>query len=181
MKSLLIKQLQPLGLLRGNGKALDLGFGLGHETSALAELGYEVVAVDRDKNNIKNLKPQIGNLKIELIEESIESYQISNNSYDIIIAKNSLSFVAPRKTVFEIIKRIARGLKDSGIVYLTLFGPKDSWADRKEMSFFEFDEVMEYLNQLNLKHIHRSTEEGLAPKMDGSIKYWHIHKFLYQK
>ncbi len=173
----LIKQLETLKLLDNSGKVLDLGTGPGYESVALAEHGYDVIAVDKDFSNFK----AAGHERIRTIQKDIADFDIEDEAYNIIIAKNSLPFLADKKTVKKVVGNMANGLAKNGILYFTLFGPKDEWFGKIEMSFFEYEEIMAFLNTLPIEFIHRSTEEGYAPKMDGSIKYWHIHKFLVKK
>ncbi len=176
----LIKQLDSLKLLHG-GKALDLGVGPGHESIILAKRDYHVTAVDLSEKTIETLQSKIAGLPIKLVHSNILSFEIHLNSFDLIIVKNVLPFLENKNDAIEVIKKLANGLKNNGIIYLTLFGPSDEWANKPTMSFFEYQEAIDLLSSLPLKILHRSTEEGLGSTMFGDIKYWHIHKFLCQK
>ena len=174
----LIKQLSSLKLLSGSGRVLDLGVGKGEDSTVLAEMGYDVEAVDRDpKLSEEDLKSP----RIQVVKEDILNFQIEPNKYAIIIAKNVLPFLNTPEDVFTILSRMSDGAQSRGIIYFTLFGPRDGWRGSKNMSFIEYEDAVSFINSLPLEIQHMSTEEGYGLKMDGEIKYWHIHKFLCLK
>ena len=77
---------------------------------------------------------------------------------------------------------MTNGLKSSGVLYFTLFGPRDGWAGKRpELSFIEHSEILEVLAELPLKIHFQAIEEGYGPLMSGDIKYWHIFRFLCLK
>src|SRR3989344_4888841 len=171
--TLLIEKFTKLNLLSPPGEVLDLGCGAGDDAIVLAEMGFNVVAVDKNTEEISKRK---GNLPISIVTSDIRDFNIENEKYNIIIANNVLPFLGSKDDVYETIKAITGGLLSGGIMYITLFGPKDAWAkEDKNMTFIEYDEAISFLGSLGLTPIHRLTEEGLGPLMKGEIKYWHIH------
>lgn len=175
----LVEKFKKLNLISPPGEALDLGCGAGEDAVALAEMGFNVTAVDRNTEEISNRK---GSLPISVITSDIMDFNIENGKYNIIIANNVLSFLDSKDKVYEIIKAISSGLLHGGIMYITIFGPKDAWAkEDKKMTFISYDEATAFLESLGLTSIHRLTEEGLGPVRPAGIKYWHIHRFLYKK
>lgn len=52
---------------RSSGKALDLGAGSGFQSLALAELGFEVLAVDTSEALLEELRSQAGERRIRLV------------------------------------------------------------------------------------------------------------------
>lgn len=173
--------MKSLGLLDGKGKALDLGCGFGRDTFVLAEMGYRVVAVDKSNERIQEIGRDRGSLDIETICSDIIDFNIDKKTYSIVIANNIFPFISDKEKVKKIILDIADGLVSGGKVYFTLFGPKDAWSERPNMSFFEYDEAVNYLQSLGLNLFHRSTEEGYGVTYSSGIKFLHIHKFLYTK
>ena len=85
----LVKQLTALKLLTGADRVLDLGFGQGEDALALAERGYLVDAVDKNPQ----FSESKANSRIKVHKEDIRNFSIEPGGYDIIIAKNSLSFL----------------------------------------------------------------------------------------
>lgn len=174
-----IQQLESLKLLSKPGKALDLGCGKGNDAIALAERGFHVTAVDKNTEDIQRNK---GTIDIDVVNSDIKNFTFEKGEYDLAIAKNSLPFISPKDMVYETIRKLSDSLVSGGILYITLFGPKDGWAKEKQnMTFINYDEATAFMNSLDLSPIHRLTEEGLGPLMTGEIKYWHIHRLLYQK
>jgi len=184
--SFVVKKLNGDGLIKINSNSLDLGFGKGSDVLSMAELGFEVDAVNNNAIEIENFKSELNipinlNYKINIIDNNIENFVIEKNKYNCIIASNSLPFIASKDKVLEIIKNIAEGLTEQGCFYITIFGEKDEWRENKNMSFFTFDEIKSFLDSLNLNFYHNTIEEGYAQTMKGDIKYWNIFKFIYIK
>lgn len=185
-QSLIIKKLYGDGLLKNIGYALDLGCGKSTNVLSLASLGFEVDAVDFNNEIVNALadelkKEENKSLKINLFNQKIQEFDIKKEKYDCIIANNSLPLIDSKEKVFEIIKNVVNGLKKDGCLYLTLFGTKDEWVTKKDMSFFEYDEIKNRLDSLDIKFYHSNIEEGFGKTNAGNIKYWHVFRFIYIK
>ena len=77
---------------------------------------------------------------------------------------------------------MSNGLISGGIMYFSLFGVKDAWFGKSNMSFFDQGEVEQMLNRiLGITLIYKTTKEGYDKTMKGDIKYWHIFRFVYKK
>ena len=182
--SRLVAKLESIGVLPRRGWALDLGSGEGHESLALASRGFRVVAVDQDIRRIRSLRRCIiHDQNVRPVHSDISQFKIQPKRYSLIVARNSLPFLKRKRDVLRLIGAMARGLQSGGVLFFTLFGPHDAWADRRKrnMSFFTYDEIIRFLRKLKLTSYVRSTEEGYGPTMTGQIKFWHIHTFIYRK
>lgn len=175
--SLYLQKMQSESLLSKRGNALDLGCGTGADSLALAQMGYDVDSVDSHNDRVQTLKEKIGELNIHAIQVDIRDFNIDREKYSVIICNNVLSFLKNKEEILNMIRKMSDGLVPQGAMYFTVFGPHDGWADNKEMSFLEYEDILKFLNGLPLKIYHRSTEEGYGKKMDDTIKYWHIHRF----
>jgi tellurite methyltransferase len=92
------------------GKALDIACGSGRNTHYLAEQGFWVDAVDISDYALA----QIGNSgKIQTIEADLDSYEIPEDNYDVIIDCNYLD-----RRLFPQIKA---GLKKNGLLIFETF------------------------------------------------------------
>ncbi len=134
------------------GRALDLGCGAGRESLFLAQHGYEVEAVDKDSAHVEQLDARArgGNLPLKALNLKIEKFEILPHNYSLIIARHSLSFIPDLPTVMSVIKNMVGGLKSEGMVCFTLFGNRDGWTGRADMSFFEYEPVIALLKSLPL-------------------------------
>lgn len=180
IESMHIRKIKSENLLSGKGQALDLGCGVGSDAISLAAMGYSVDAVDQNQASTDALvlKAKENNFSINIYHKDIKDFNIQAGKYSIIICNNVLPFVEDKQAILELLKNIANGLGSKGVLYFTAFGPRDEWADNPKMSFFDYDELVKFLGTLSIEIYHRSTEEGYGKKMDGSIKYWHIHRFF---
>jgi 2-polyprenyl-3-methyl-5-hydroxy-6-metoxy-1,4-benzoquinol methylase len=110
-----------------NGKVLDLGCGNGRNSLFLARRGFSVHAIDIDSKIIKNLKQESKKekLKINIIKADIRKFPIKENTYDLILAINSLIFMK-KSELQKIITKIKNGAKNNGVVIISGFTTKDS-------------------------------------------------------
>jgi tellurite methyltransferase len=170
------------GVLNG-GCALDLGCGTGRESIFLARQGYQVEAIDRNAAHVEQLNAETreDNLSVKAIQARIEDYQIVPNKYSLITARHSLSFIPDATRVLRIIKTMIDGLKPDGMVCFTLFGTRDGWSSRTDMTFFEYGPMIAFLDSLPLSLYYRSSGEYFANTIDGMNKFWHVHTFCYFK
>lgn len=174
----LVKRLWFLGLVDSTGgRALDLGCGNGDVALDLAALDYEVDVVDKKEEQIASLKKSKKE-HINYFNELVETFKITPGTYTIIIANNVLPFIENRETVRGTITKVAQGLVPEGVMYITLFGPNDEWGNREGMSFFAYEEAVAMIDILPLQSFYQSTEEGYGRKLDGTLKWWHIHTFI---
>jgi|SRR3989344_5374218 len=182
-----VKKLYNDGLIKNGGHALDLGCGKGMDVLSLANLDFEVDAVDVDATALDNLKSELAkdeykDSKVNIVNQKIEDFKVKEGVYDCIIAINSLPFIDSKEKVIEIIKNIVLGLKEDGCMYITLFGKKDAWTDKENMSFFEYGEIKNVLDSLgDVSFYHSTIEEGYGKTIKGDIKYWNIFRFIYIK
>lgn len=176
-----IKKIELEGILQKDGRVLDLGCGAGKDSMYFSSLGFEVDAVDRDISKIKEGISEEDN-KINIIEHDIENFEIQESAYSLIIAANSLPFLPSKDVIKDVLLRCVKGLNNSGVLYITLFGNKDEWRGVKDkINFYSENEALELIESLNVTKYYQSLEEGKGRTMDGSIKYWNIFRFILTK
>lgn len=115
------KLMQYFDLIK-KGDLLDLGIGEGRNALPFTFSGFNIDGVDISETAIKrceeNLTPK--DSTINLISSDLRKYDIKKDNYTIIIAANVLNFF--RKSEIDIIiKKIKEGLKEDGLVYLSVF------------------------------------------------------------
>lgn len=154
--------------------ALDLGCGTGKFSFMMAKNGLHVVAVDINKNFIKEIDETKGELNIDTVCEDISSFFIEKRKYRVIFARNSLSFVNEKQKIQEIVKNAVGGLVVGGQFFFTLFGNQDPWSSNKKMIFFDRVEVDQIIKDLGLVIVSYDEYVGDGPTMDGENKLWHI-------
>jgi len=101
--------------------AIDLGAGNGIQTIALAELGFQVTAVDFNDQLISELKSRIGNLPVGVYNDDIRfvrKYSIPQPEL-IICCGDTLTHLGSLTEIGELIKDISDILLQDGKVILT--------------------------------------------------------------
>lgn len=108
-------QVQQSASIRNNIKVLDIGTGPGFFAIILAELGYQVSAIDYTHNMLEEAWNNAGNFKdeIEFIQMNAEELSFPDESFDLVISRNlSWNLVRPMLAY----KHWARVLKPGGLL-----------------------------------------------------------------
>lgn len=107
-------RLEFLELLEEGDTVLDLGCGSGRDSLIFYELGYDVTAMDASEEMCKLAEIHTD---LEVLRLSFEEMDF-DSVFDGIWACASLIHV-PKKELSDILTKIARALKDSGILYMS--------------------------------------------------------------
>lgn len=144
-------------LLPENGEVLDLGCGMGANSIFLAERGFEVTCVDKDKDNIDYIKKN--HSTINAVNKDILEFDFPDKEYDLVLAINLLHFFE-FEDVKLLINKILKSLKKEGLVYLQVFSKNNPYKefshlfDKKELQdFFSKNKVIE-IEQFSKKENH---------------------------
>lgn len=162
-------------------KALDLGAGVMADSQFLLDQGFnEVTAVDKVPTVEALAEEKIlaaeGRLKV-VIEDFVD-FDFQENMYDLINAQYSLSFVD--KENFEIVfERMKHSLKEGGVFVGTLFGDKDSWKIRNDMTCPTRDEFLALFQGMEILKFDEEERDG--PTAAGTPKHWHIFHVMVKK
>jgi len=150
-----IKEL--VNLLPQNGKILDLGCGRGGNTVFLFEKGFNVTAVDNDKEIIEEIKKVYPG--INAINKDILDFDFPEQEYDLVLTMNLLHFFK-LEDVKLLINKILKSLKDNGLIYLQVFSVKNPSKkfshlfNKKELEdLFSKNKILE-LEEFSIKDNH---------------------------
>lgn len=137
------------------GKALDIGAGDGNKSQILNDSGFEVLALEKNRELIKKINER----DIDSVCTDVLTFEFPPNEYALILASASLDFL-DRAEKEDILAKSFSSLKEKGNLVLFVFSKKDPlyqvaksrWKEvRKET--FEFPETAklhgEYINYLD--------------------------------
>lgn len=108
------------------GRALDVGAGLGQNAVFLARQGFAVEALERDPEMARRLREKAAKdgLGVKVIESSIESLELPERKYSLIIAAWVFQFVSPENTL-RVLKKLEMALAPGGFLYIGTFSVLD--------------------------------------------------------
>lgn len=174
MKQIYIHKIIEFGLISKTGTILDLGCGIGKDSIFLADKGYDVTAVDIKNQNISHPK-------ITFIQSDILLFDIEKNKYSAIIARNMLPFIKDKEQVKKVLHDMVDGLTHDGVLFFTVFGVKDAWFGKENMSFFTESEIDLVVKELPINIFEKNVMEGFGKTMPGDLKFWHIFSYICTK
>jgi SAM-dependent methyltransferase len=103
-----------------NKIAIDLGSGHGLQSIPLAEIGFQVLAVDFNKELLDELKANARDLRIKTINDDIKNVTIFANKPELIVCcGDTLSHLANKSELKTFIADIAKALDRNGKLILS--------------------------------------------------------------
>lgn len=108
------------------GVVLDVGIGEGRNISQFALDGFEVEGVDISGTAVKKSKELLGGIgcNANIQQQNIKDFEVDENKYSLIIAAWVLNFFK-KSEIKDIIEKLKKGLKNEGIIYLSVFTVDD--------------------------------------------------------
>lgn len=149
--------LEVLRLMQENGAArpktaLDLGCGAGNDTLHLLEQGWTVTALDASREALDLLRERAGERARQLTLLHGLFHQLPRRKYGLVYASLSLPFCPPQHWERSW-QAIRRSVAVRGWFAATLFGLRDEWANRPEMTFTTPDEVSALLSGFQIEKL----------------------------
>lgn len=157
------------------GQVLCLGEGEGRNSVFLAELGYEVVGVDRSQvglDKAQSLARERG-VFVETVFSSIEDFDLKEGEWEGIV---SIFFHLPPELREKVHRSVVQGLAPGGILILEAYTPRQLELGtggppdpEKLMTLDLLREELEGLDFLVAREIERDVQEGHLHSGVGSV------------
>lgn len=169
------KPLHPLWdeidpLLPPEGRALDLGCGVGAGAAHLAERGLSVVAVDQQSEALAQTAARLPTgSDVHLVQSSFQTLDLPPESFDVVVAFFTLFFL-DRAEFGAFWPRLVAAIKPGGIFAGQLLGPRDDWAH--ECATFtsgEIDSLLAPFTTISREEVQRDGET-----LAREPKHWHV-------
>ena len=154
------KLMQYFDLIK-RGNLLDLGIGEGRNALPFTFAGFNIDGVDISETAIMRCKENLTKKDsiINLISTDLREYDIKKDNYTLIIVANVLNFF--RKSEIEIIvEKIREGLKEDGMVYLSVFSTLEPRYDLIKTNKKQVEENTFYIDEKD-SYTHFFTQEEL--------------------
>ena len=163
--------LAAAGAGRGR-RSVDLGCGAGVETRALLEAGWLTLALDSDETALRRLAAEVpepwrSSLTVEVAD--LEALAVLPPA-DLVHAGYALPWVRPARfpSLWEVVRR---ALQPGGWLAVDLFGDRDSWAGRADVTCHSESAARGLFDGLDLVRFDIEDEDGEA---FGGPKHWHV-------
>jgi ubiquinone/menaquinone biosynthesis C-methylase UbiE len=173
---LLIHDIKP----RAGGLAIDLGAGHGIQSSALAGLGFKVIAVDFNRQLLQELRQNTQGLQVEIAEQDIRDLaQFTARQPELIVCwGDTLTHLESKAEVTAFLKDISKTLAAQGRLLLSFrdysteltgnsrFIPVKSDTDRILTCVLEYNPGFVTVTDL----LHEKTDGGWTQKISAYRK-----------
>ena len=172
--SMLDKPLHPIfrqidSWLPSQGKALELGAGVGHGVVHLVELGLNVTAIDAEPEAVRIIRERAPSANV--IESRFEDVEIPVETYDVVIAGFSFFFLN-QVEFSDFWPRLLRSMKPGCVFAAEFLGLKDNWVKQGYLGH-EYAEVRCLLQPFEILYWEEAERDGKTSQ--GSDKHWHVY------
>lgn len=174
-RDLLVRALAFAGPGRGR-TAIDLGCGAGIETRALLAAGWRVHAIDGEPGTSARLLRTIGGHSARLTISTLSYGDLTAlPPADLIYAGYALPHQHPES--FARVWSLVRAA-DPRWLAVNIFGVRDAWAGRADMTFLTASEARALTEGMNLAYWYEEDEFG--PAFSGP-KHWHVFDIIAER
>ncbi|MCB0035849.1 MAG: class I SAM-dependent methyltransferase [Anaerolineales bacterium] len=163
-----------------SGQAIDLGCGNGNDTLALLEAGWHVLAIDGQAEAIERVRANTPAEWRPRLQTQVAMFEtLTLPPADLINASFALPFCPPEYfTRFG--GQIVGSIRPHGRFAGQLFGNKDSWAGRPEMTCHTRAQVDELLAGFEIEFLVEDYDPDGRTAV-GNPKHWHIYRIVARK
>ena len=109
-------------------RALDLGAGAGRDTLALAEAGYDVVAIDLSSRGLERVRQRAEQTnvsqRVTTIVSDVREFQIEPEQFDVIVGTTVLDHI-PRSDAEKLWWSMTNGLTANGLLSIEVHSTED--------------------------------------------------------
>lgn len=162
--------------LKNKDNALDLGAGNLRDTIYILKKGFKNIDVVDKQREVKECAENLG----PRVHTHIVHFDkfILKKKYDIINAQYALPFM--RKEKFEeFFEKAKKSLNTKGVITGQFFGERDSWKNKKIMTFINVKKAKKMLNGLKVVYFLEEEKDGTTAL--GEQKHWHVFHFIARK
>lgn len=174
------REVSALDLPRQSAAAADLGAGLGFHVLALAEAGYETVALDTSADLLADLRGRAGGLPVRTVQASLLALRDHTASpLDAILCMGDTLTHLPDRAALDVLAEAVAGVLGPGGVFCATFRdytvplegdarfiPVRSDPDRTLTCFLEYGEETVTVHDL----LHERSPEGWALRVSSYPK-----------
>jgi SAM-dependent methyltransferase len=159
--------------------AVDLGCGVGKDTSFLIEKGWKVIAVDAESVAQDFLLAKVPESKRDNVSFVVSTYEnfIFPNEVQIVNASYALPFCSP-ENFDDVMQRITSAITAGGRFCGHFFGPNDTWATDSSMVFLDKEQVEKYFKDFKIEYFKEEEKDGIS---GSGPKHWHVHHIIATK
>ncbi|MBP3939829.1 MAG: class I SAM-dependent methyltransferase [Clostridia bacterium] len=142
--------------LNPGSKIIEIGAGTGRYSLTLAEMGYEVTAIELVEHNIKILKNKVkANHNIKVIQgNACDLSQFSDNTFDMVLLLGPMYHLFNNNDKHLALSEAIRLAKENGIIYVSYCN-----NDTSVYKFFYTNRILDFIEKGLIKDNYHTVSE----------------------
>lgn len=175
----LLEALARFGPAATPRRAVDLGCGDGRDTIELLRRGWSVLAIDAAPAAIERLRARPDLPAGAALTCLCQRFEDATwPQADLVNASFSLPLCPPER-FGELWARIVASLKPGGRFAGQLYGERDGWAGRPDLTHMSRAAAERLLGELHVELFEEEESDAVTPR--GKPKHWHIFHIVAQR
>jgi tellurite methyltransferase len=171
--------LEALARFSSPGFAVDLGCGDGRDTIELLRRGWSVLAIDSAPAAIEGLLTRPDLPRDARLDTRCQRFEdVLWSAPDLINASFSLPLCPPEKFA-ALWARVAGSLNPAGRFAGQLYGDRDEWAGRPDITCLPRAEIERLLDGWETELFDEEETDAITPR--GKPKHWHIFHIVARR
>ena len=159
--------------------AIDLGCGVGHDTIALLNNGWHVLAIDQQQQALDRVTAKISLEQQSRLATRLAVFEtVQLPPADLINASYSLPFCLPQH-FDHFWSRLVESIRLGGRFSGHLFGNRDDWAKLPKMTCHTLDQFHALLTKFEIEFFFERDEVGQTAAE--RCKHWHVFSVVARK
>jgi tellurite methyltransferase len=161
------------------GRAADLGCGDGRDTIELLRRGWSVMAIDSEPDAIARLRARSDLPPAAVLDARCARFEDADWGEVALVNASFALPICPPERFAALWAKITRSLCSGGRFAGQLYGTRDSWAERRGMTFLDRDTALRLLDAYAVELFEEEESDSVTPR--GEKKHWHIYHVVARK
>jgi SAM-dependent methyltransferase len=163
----------------GDRRAVDLGCGDGRDTIELLRRGWSVIAIDAERAALERLAARPDLPAAARLATICARFEAADWPAVALVNASFALPLCPPALFPALWRKITASLALGGRFAGQLYGPRDSWAAKSDMTILDAEAARRLFASYDIEMFDEEETDSVTPR--GTAKHWHIFHVVARK